>query len=169
MSARDALEESSLPEPQAMGVTPRRVDSSADVPAPVKNPWILKKLTQVHKDAITLSMQGLSREKVAEFCGKTPAWVTLVCKQPLARAYIADLEAHADLRLRGLYEKSITAIDTALTSPKVSDRLAAAQLQLGTMGKLKPDLNEGKETAEDIVSAMLIQGNNVQVNIGRSR
>ena len=139
-------------------------DNSA-APVREKNPFILKRITQRHKDMAVLSLQGLSRGKVAEFCGCTPEYITMINKQPLIRAYIADLEAHADLRLRGLYEKSISAIDAGLTSPKISDKLAAAQLQLSTIGKLKPSEDIGKETAEDVVSAMLIQGSNVQINV----
>ena len=129
------------------------------------NPFILKKLTQLHKDAAVLSLQGLSREKVAEFCGRTPEWVTLICKQPLVKAYIADIEAHLDMKLRGMYEKSIDAIGAGLNSSKVSDKLAAAQLHLGTIGKLKSNNVEGRESAEDVVAAMLIQGSNVQINM----
>ena len=141
-------------------------ETTPTIPA-AKNPFVLKKLSQKHKDMITLSLQGLSREKVGEYCGCTPEYVTMICKQPLARAYLADIEAHLDLKLRGMYEKSINAIDSGLTSPKVSDKLAAAQLHLGTIGKLKAVATDSKETAEDVVTAMLIQGNNVQVNVKR--
>ena len=130
-----------------------------------KNPFVLKKLSQKHKDMVMLSLQGLSREKVAEYCGCTPEYVTMINKQPLARAYIADLEGHLDLKLRGMYEKSIDAIKDGLNSPRVSDKLAAASLHLETIGKRTPRVDEGKESAEDVVSAMLISGNNVQVNI----
>lgn len=133
-----------------------------------KNPWVLKHLKQIHKDAISLSLTGkLSREQVAEYCGKTPAWVTLILKQPLAREYIKELEDFLDLRLRGLYEKSVAAIDAGLSSPKVSDKLAAATLQLRTIGKLDPADSGAAQTAEDVVAAMLIQGDNVQVNFNR--
>ena len=139
-------------------------EAVASSPA-AKNPFVLKKLTQKHKDMAVLSLQGLSREKVGEYCGCTPEYVTMICKQPLVRAFIADIEAHLDLKLRGLYDKSIDAINAGLTSPKVSDKLAAAQLQLGTIGKLKAAPSDSNQTAEDVVAAMLIQGNNVQVNI----
>ena len=116
---------------------------------------------------VTLSLQGLSREKVAEYCGCTPQYVTMINKQPLARALRADLEQHLDLRLRGLYERSLDALQEGLTSPKISDKLAAAQIQLRAIGKDVPGPDDSKQTAEDVVSAMLIQGNNVQVNINR--
>jgi hypothetical protein len=130
-----------------------------------KNPWVLKRLSQKHKDMVTLSLQGLDREKVAEFCGCTPQYVTMINKQPLARILIAELESHLDLRLRGMYVKSLNALDKALTSPKIADQLAAAQIQLKAIGKSEPGPDDSKQTAEDVVSAMLIQGSNVQVNI----
>lgn len=130
-----------------------------------KNPWVLKRLTQRHRDMVTLSLQGLSREKVGEYCGCTPEYVTMINKQPLARAYIAELESHMDLRLRGLYERSLDALQAGLTSPKISDKLAAAQIQLRAIGKTEPGPDDSKQTAEDVVSAMLIQGTNVQVNV----
>lgn len=148
-------------------VLPQNAATAVSHPTTVtlaKNPWILKRLKQIHKDAAVLSMQGLSREKVAEFCGKTEAWVTLVCKQPLVQAYISELEAHADLRLRGMYEKSLDALDAGFASPKISDKLAAAGMQLRAIGKDVHDPSENKQTAEDVVSAMLIQATNVQVN-----
>ncbi len=133
----------------------------------VKNPWILKRLSQKHKDMITLSLQGLDREKVGEFCGCTPQYVTMVNRQPLARVFIAELESHLDLRLRGLYERSLDALQAGLTSPKIADKLAAAQIQLKAIGKAEPGPDSAKQTAEDVVSALLIQGSNVQINVGR--
>jgi len=134
------------------------------------NAFILKRLTQKHKDMITLSLQGLSREKVGEYCGCTPQYVTMINKQPLARAYIADIEQHLDMRLRGMYEKSITTIENVMVNGrKDTDRLAAAALQLDAIGKRKLDGDEGKETAEDVVAAMLVQGENVQINVNTRR
>lgn len=152
-----------LPDSPASSHTPP--DTTAATVA--KNPWVLKRLSGKHKDMIVLSLQGLTRDKVAEYCGCTPEYVTMINKQPLARAYIADLEAHLDLRLRGLYEHSINAISDGLKSPKVSDRLAAASLHLETIGKRTPVSDDSVQTAEDVVGAMLIQGSNVQVNIRR--
>ena len=134
--------------------------------SPKANPFILKKLTQKHKDMVVLSLQGLSRDKVAEVCGCTPEYVTMINKQPLARAYIADLEEHLDLRLRGMYERSLDAIKDGLTSPKISDRLAAAQIQMAATGKSELSSGKDSQTAEDVVGAMLIQAGSVQVNIG---
>lgn len=132
-----------------------------------KNPWILKRLSQKHKDMIALSLQGLDREKVGEYCGCTPQYVTMINRQPLAREYIADLESHMDLRLRGLYSRSLDALQAGLSSPRISDKLAAAQIQLRAIGKEVPGPDDSKQTAEDIVGAMLVQGTNVQVNINR--
>ena len=132
------------------------------------NPFVLKRLSNKHKNMVALSRQGMSRDSVAEYCGCTPQYVTMILKQPLARAYIADLEVHLDTRLRGLYEKSVNVIADVLDNGKNADRLAAAQIQLEAIGKRKLDPSEGKQTAEDIVSAMLIQNSNVQVNISKS-
>jgi hypothetical protein len=134
------------------------------VAAGTPNPWVLKRLTQRHKDMIVLSLQGLEREKVAEYCGCTPQYVTMINRQPLARAYIAELEQHLDLRLRGMYSKSLDAIDAGLKSPKISDKLAAAQIHLRALGKDVPGPDTSKQTAEDVVGAMLVQGTNVQIN-----
>jgi hypothetical protein len=143
----------------------RSTASSLPLP-PARNPFLLKKLTQKHKDMVVLSLQGLSRDKVAEVCGCTPEYVTMIARQPLAKAYIAELEEHMDLRLRGLYEKSIDAIQAGLASPKVSDKLAAAQIQMAAVGKSELPAGKDNQTAEDVVGAMLIQAGSVQVNIG---
>lgn len=166
----------SQPAARPLPETPSSVDlalvesPAAPLLPTAKNPWTIKRLTQVHKDAITLSMQGLSREKVAEFCGRTPAWVTLVCKQPLAREYIAELEAHADLRLRGMYDKSLNVLDEVLAGAGTrADQLKAVDITFNALGKNKPGPDDGKQTAEDVVGAMLIQDSNVQVTINRSK
>lgn len=133
-----------------------------------KPPIILKKLSNKHKEMISLALQGKPREYIGQACKCRPEYVTFIMRQPLARAYIAEIEEHLDSRLRGMYNKSLDAIEDGLGAGRVSDRLAAAKLQLTAIGKVKPDKENDRESAEDVVGAMLqVAAGNVTINVGR--
>ena len=122
---------------------------------------VLKKLSLRHKQAISLVLQGMSREDAAEATSFVPEYITFLLQQPLAKEYIAHVNRAVSSQLEALYGKSVEAIAGGLTATDPDVKLRAAKLQLQTTGRLEPD-ETGRKTAEDVVSAMLL---GVQVNI----
>lgn len=140
-------------------------------PEVVKEGWVLKKLSQKHKTIIALHAQNVSRIDIADVAGCTPEYVSMIVAQPLAQSHLHDIEKYMDSRLRQLYTKSIDAIERGLDNEDSETSLKAARLQLEASHKLK-DRAEDRQSAEDVVSALLKQatvvaiGQHVQVNTG---
>ena len=125
---------------------------------------ILKKLSNKHKHAIALVLQGLSREDVSDAVGFVPEYVTMLLQQPLAKEHIANVNRALDTQLEGLYGKSVEAISKGLNHQDPDVALRAAKVQMQATGRLEPQ-EGGKKTAEDVVSAILL-GVNVNVRTG---
>jgi hypothetical protein len=127
-----------------------------------KQPMILlKKLSLRHKQALSLTLQGMSREDAAEATQFTPEYITFLLRQPIARDYIAHINQVEETRLQALFGKSVNAMVKGLDHDDPDVALRAAKLQLQATGRLEPS-DEGKKTAEDVVQAILL---GVQVNV----
>ena len=124
---------------------------------------ILKKLSNRHKQAVSLVLQGMSREEAAEATGFDPAYITFLLQQPKVKDFIAHVNKAVGTQLEALYGKSVQAIAGGLNHSDPDVKLRAAKLQLQTTGRLEPDGDE-KKTAEDVVQAILL---GVQVNVNR--
>ena len=137
----------------------------AALPPPNGKPRvILKKLSNTHKQAIALVLQGMSRADVSEAVGFVPEYVTMLLQQPLAKEHIANVNRALDTQLEGLYGKSVEAISKGLNHQDPDVALRAAKVQMQATGRLEPQ-EGGKKTAEDVVSAILL-GVNVNVRTG---
>lgn len=140
-------------------------------PLPHKEGWVLKKLTDKHKTIIALHVQNMKRIDIAEVAGCTPEYVSMIVAQPLAQAYLKQIEEYTDARLSALYGKSVDAIEKGLDAGDEEIALKAARLQLEATGKFGKT-EKGNQTAEDVVAQLLkhahtvILGQNVQVNQG---
>ena len=136
--------------------------NGAGVPIAKRPAIILKKLSNRHKQAIALILQGVSREEAAEATGFVPQYMTFLLQQPVAKEHIAHVNRAVATQLEAMYGKSVQAIGRGLDHSDPDVALRAAKLQLQTTGRLEPD-EEGKKTAEDVVQAILL-GVNVNVN-----
>lgn len=116
--------------------------------------WQPKKLTEKHKNIIALHIQSMKRAEIAEFCGCTPEYVSMVVATDLAQEYMRELEKYLDHRVKALYERSVDVIRDGLTGAATDTQLKAARLQLEMTGKLKENVTE-QQTAEDVVTALL--------------
>ena len=124
---------------------------------------ILKRLSNRHKNAISLVLQGSTREEAAEATNFTPEYITMLLQQPLAKEHIANINRALDAQLEGLYGKSVKAIADGLGHADPKAYLAAAKLQLQATGRMEAREPE-RETAEDVVRAILV---GVQVNVNK--
>lgn len=136
---------------------------------PVKEGWVLKKLSQKHKTIIALHAQNVRRADIAEVAGCTPEYVSMIVAQPLAQGHLRDIERYMDSRLQQLYGRSIDAIEDGLNDGSADIKLKAARLQMEATNKLKKT-DADNQSAEDVVAALLKHasvvaiGGHVQVN-----
>lgn len=143
------------------------------IPDEKKTGWVLKVLSQKHKNIIAMHAQSMCRADIGAACGCTPEYVSMIIAQPIAKDYMRDLERYMDQRLESMYTKSVDVIGKGLDGDATDTQLKAARLQLEVTGKLKQDKMESK-SAEDVVAALLkhassggvIAIGNVQINSG---
>jgi len=138
-----------------------------ETPAPGPKQWILKKLTSKHREIISLRNTGISREDVGRLCNCTPEYVTMLIKQPLAQAYLLELQEEIKQDLRGLSGKAVQRVSKTLESGDDRAGLRAAEIVLEANGFIRVKGEESKATtAEDVVAKLFeIHNSNVQVNI----
>lgn len=129
--------------------------------------WQPRRLTAKHRQMLSLFAQGVSRREIGALCKCAPEYVTMLAATDLGRAYLKEIEEHLDARMRGLYSKTIDAIEDQLDKGTGANKVAAAKLQLQVTGKLGR-AQEETETAEDVIQRILqmnVQGDvNIQVN-----
>lgn len=111
-----------------------------------KRRWTLKKLSPLHKDMCALIAQGVKRGPVAEVCGITPEYVTMLLQQPLVLAHIKELNQYADVQLDASFGRVVEAIHEGLDSGSTKDKLQAARLQLEVTGRIG---SKGQATSPD--------------------
>ena len=121
-------------------------------PLPADKTWELKKLSQKHKNIIALHVQNVSRTDIGDMCNCTPEYVSMIIAQPLAKAYLRDVEKYMDSRMEALYGRTVDIIHAGLNGDATDTQLKAARLQMEATGKLKSD-NKESQTAEDVVAA----------------
>ena len=140
-------------------------------PEQLKQKWELKKLKGKHKTIVALHLQGLNRVDIGAIAECTPEYVSMVLKQPVAKEYMAEMNAYMDQRLEQSFGKAVEVIHETLDSDDEEIQLKAARLALEATGRLKGS-EQKTRSAEDVVAAILanastiIVGQNVQVNQG---
>jgi hypothetical protein len=90
----------------------------------------LKTLKPKHKNILSLIAQGVDRETVAAACDITPGYVTMLCRMPICKQYIAGLNEACDLQLEAMYGKSVKVIDNAMSNGNIKEQLVGARLHL---------------------------------------
>ncbi len=138
-------------------------------PLKIKQGWELKRLSDKHKTIVSLHIQGVKRIDIAVIADCTPEYVSMIVAQPLAQAYMKELEAYTDDALKRTYGKAVEVIGECLDSDDEEIKLKAARLSLEATGKMK-GTGEKAQSAEDLVANILanatnvIVAHNVQVN-----
>ena len=135
---------------------------------PSKKEWVLKKLSQKHKNIIALHAQAASREDIGNIVGCTPEYVSMVVAQPLAQEYLKGVNKYQDQRLEAMYGKTVDTIFKGMDGKATDAQLKAARLHLEATGRLKGK-DDDKQSAEDVVAALLKHASvvaigNVQIN-----
>lgn len=93
----------------------------------------------MHESVMALLAQGVARHEIAEICGITPEYVTMLAKQPVCKAYLEDLKEFARSQLHAATELSAKAIIDTLRTGSNEDRLKAARLQLEVTDQIGPN------------------------------
>lgn len=102
--------------------------------------WQLQKLTPRHKQVAALVAQGMQYVKIASIVEMTPEYVSMLMRQPLMKAQVAELSEIAGTKIEALFEKSVDVIAEVLTTGSASDKLKAARLQMEATHRVgRPD------------------------------
>jgi hypothetical protein len=90
----------------------------------------LKELKPKHRNILSLVAQGVGRGDIAQICDITPEYVSMLCRMPICKQYIAGLNEVVEVQLEGMFGKSVAAISDALDNGSTADKLKGARLQL---------------------------------------
>ena len=107
----------------------------SSLPQPLPEPE-LQKLSQSHKDVLSLLAQGVSRQEVSGITGYTPEYISKLCRQQICKDYLQEMIAVVDFRLQAMTIESVDAIQDVLKNGANDDRIRAAKLQLEAVGKI---------------------------------
>lgn len=120
--------------------------------------WELKELKPLHKNVASLLAQGARRAEIAQLCDITPEYVTMLSKQPLVQAYIAEICAAAGIRMEALFDKVVDVTAEILQSGSEGGKLKAARLQLEATKRIgRPDPNAGLDKGTEDRLSMLAE------------
>ena len=92
--------------------------------------WELKELKPLHRQVASLVAQGKRNVDIAPMCNITPEYVSMLIRQPLVKAYIAELCEITGVKLEALFEKTVDVIADAMQNGSRGEQLKAARLQL---------------------------------------
>ena len=101
-----------------------------------REPVVLQKLSQRHKQVLALVVQGVKQEVIAQACDYEPEYVTWLVRQQVCQVYLREMIGFNDSRLLALTERSVDVISDAMRNGTVEDQLKAAKLQLTAIGKV---------------------------------
>lgn len=160
-------------EGHALTVVERTSESAASIPADrasaserqgvaaePQKAWELKELKQVHKDVASLFAQGMKNVQIAQLCDITPEYVHMLLKQPLVKAYIAEMCEVVGTRMEALFVKSVDVIADTLEHGTEAGKLKAVRLQLEATkrigsgnggGLVQPDTDRLVKLAERLI------------------
>ena len=96
----------------------------------------LAKLSQKHKEALSLVAQGVSREDVGSLVGFAPEYVTWLVRQDVCKEYLQGIMAVVDFRLAAMTSESVDVIQDVLKCGSHDNQLKAAKLQLEAVGRV---------------------------------
>lgn len=101
-----------------------------------REPVVLQKLSQRHKQVLALVAQGVSRTVIGQACDYEPEYITWLVRQQVCQVFLREMIGFNDSRLLALTERSVDVISDAMRNGTVEDQLKAAKLQLTAIGKV---------------------------------
>ena len=120
--------------------------------------WELKELKPMHRQVASLLAQGAKRQEIAQLCDITPEYVTMLSKQPLVQAHIAEICAAAGIKMEAMFEKVVDVIGDTLINGSEAGKLKAARLQLEATKRIgRPDPNSGLDRGTEDRLSMLAE------------
>lgn len=120
--------------------------------------WELKQLKPLHKNVASLIAQGMKNVVVAQLCEVTPEYVSMLLRQPLVKAHIAEICEVAGVKMEALFDKTVDVISDAMENGSRSEQLKAARLQLEATSRIgKPDPSRGLSPVQEDRLAVLAE------------
>lgn len=111
----------------------------------------LKELKPKHRNILSLVAQGVGRGQIATIFDITPEYVSMLCRMPICKQYIAGLNEVCEVQLEGMFGKSVAAISDALDNGSIGDKLKGARLQLEATKRIgkAPDIAPQSVSTEE--------------------
>lgn len=111
------------------------VSEPEDMPSPEEmensgGAYQLKALKPKHKNILALVAQGIDRQTIAAACDITPEYVTMMCRMPICKQYIAGLNEALEVQLEAMLGKTVKVIDNALSNGNIKEQLVGARLHM---------------------------------------
>lgn len=100
------------------------------------NHFELQTLTPKHHQVAALLAQGLGPSEIAPLVDFVPQYITMLTRDPLFKAYLAEKVAIAELQLEAQFTKIPEVISRAFESGTTDEQLKAARLQGELTGRL---------------------------------
>jgi hypothetical protein len=98
--------------------------------------WHMRQLKPKHKNIAALIAQGLPYVQIAKLMDVTPVYVSMLSRQPLMKAYIAEMCEITGVRLEAMFEKVVDTIAETLEGGTEAGKLKAARLALEVQGRV---------------------------------
>lgn len=98
--------------------------------------WQMRQLKPKHKNIAALIAQGLPYVQIAKLMDVTPVYVSMLSRQPLMKAYIAEMCEITGVRLEAMFEKVVDTIAETLDRGSEAGKLKAARLALEVQGRV---------------------------------
>lgn len=114
-----------------------------------------KRLTLDHRTVLSLHLQGVGHQQIAEMTGYSKAYISIILNNPRCEAILNEAYRLYDKELKALYPKSIDRLRDALDSEDHRVAMRAVELTLKANGKLKDAIEGSAATAEDVVRKLI--------------
>ena len=97
---------------------------------PSTQQWTLQKLSPTHQQVAALVAQGMKLVDIAPIVSLTPAYISLLLRQPIFKQFVSEKCEAAGTRMEALFEQSVEVLADTLKNGSEGGKLKAARLQL---------------------------------------
>ena len=104
----------------------------------------LAKLTNKHKEALSLVAQGLSRREIGSVVGFATDYISWLCRQEVSKQYLQEMMDVVEFRVQSMTLDSVDTIADVMKCGTSDERLKAAKLQLEVVGRVGAGKNQGQ-------------------------
>jgi len=98
--------------------------------------FALKTVKPIHREVASLLAQGVPRPVIAEICGFTPEYITMLSRDPSIEAILEEYVQFAERQMLALTERAVEVVSDVMQNGNDENKLKAARLQMESAGRL---------------------------------